>query len=177
MGMTSCAYATGWSEVSCRYLHAVLILAWGGFDTLHILAGVPSTTTLLQVAGVELVEDPEDKSTRPRLVPRKTGEVGSDTPTAGEFLPTKEGLDAVAAEARACGEINYVGTVLALAAFVSSLHELPLMTASYTCLVVKVTCTAPPVLCVGGYPRPLSLPLLCDQGCGLHGCRVGSCRV
>lgn len=87
---------------------------------MHILAGVPSTLTLLQIAGVELIPDPEDKSARPRLVPRKTEEVGSAAAvTAAESLPTKGGLDAVAAEARACGEINYVGTVLALAAFVS----------------------------------------------------------
>lgn len=33
-------------------------------------------------------------------------------------LPSQQGMDRVAAEARACMEINYVGTVLALACFV-----------------------------------------------------------
>lgn len=40
---------------------------------------------------------------------------------APSAMPTKEGLDNLAIEARACAEINFVGTVLALACFVSTL--------------------------------------------------------
>lgn len=70
--------------------------AWGGLDTLHILAGVPSTQTLLDIAGSPL--------------------------TSGKFPEetTQAGLDAVAAEARACSEVNFVGTTIALATFVST---------------------------------------------------------
>lgn len=92
----------------------LIYLAWGGFDTLHILAGVPSTRTLLQLAGIELVTDPADRSSRPRLIPVSS----VNDATAPSFLPTQENLEALATEARACSEINYVGTVLALATFV-----------------------------------------------------------
>jgi NAD(P)-dependent dehydrogenase (short-subunit alcohol dehydrogenase family) len=95
-----------------------VVNAWGGLDTLHILAGVPSTRTLLQIAGVELVPEPNATSSRPRLVPCAENEVGQAVPTtAAASLPSANGLEAVAAEARACAEINFVGTALALAAF------------------------------------------------------------
>lgn len=75
---------------------------------------MPSTRTLLQLAGVNLVPDPTDTSAKPRLIPAAIDETGNLAPTS---LPAKAGLDALAIEARACGEINYVGTVLALATF------------------------------------------------------------
>lgn len=91
------------------------VTAWDGFDTLHILAGVPSTRTLLNLTGVSLVADPNDDSAKPRLVPKS--EIGDLRASA---IPTVEGLEALAVEARAASEINFVGTVLALTAFVSS---------------------------------------------------------
>lgn len=36
----------------------------------------------------------------------------------------KEGLDRLAKEARACAEVNYTGTVLALGCFVSALYSI-----------------------------------------------------
>jgi hypothetical protein len=39
----------------------------------------------------------------------------------GAVGPSEDGMEKVAAEARACGEVNYVGTVLALACFVGPL--------------------------------------------------------
>ncbi|KAL1407509.1 hypothetical protein Q8F55_006942 [Vanrija albida] len=95
--------------------------AWGGLDTLHILAGVPSTRTLLQLAGVDLVPDAADKSPKPRLVPQGLGDDKGLAPTS---LPTKEGLENVVKELRALNEINIVGTVLSLATF------LPLLASS-----------------------------------------------
>ncbi|WOO78557.1 11-beta-hydroxysteroid dehydrogenase-like 3 [Vanrija pseudolonga] len=94
--------------------------AWGGIDTLHILAGVPSTRTLLQLSGVDLVADPQDKSPKPRLVPQAIG----DSSLAPASLPTKAGLENAVKELRALNEINIVGTVLSLAAF------LPLLSSS-----------------------------------------------
>lgn len=78
----------------CWISSAKLTSAWGGLDTLHILAGVPSTQTLLDIAGVSL----------------QSGSFSSDT--------TSSGLEQVAAEARACSDVNYLGTILAVAAFV-----------------------------------------------------------
>jgi hypothetical protein len=77
---------------------------------------VPSTRPLLRLAGVDLVEDPADKTRRPRLIPTSL-DGASLSPSA---MPTQEGLDELAVEARACANINFVGTVLALATFVSS---------------------------------------------------------
>lgn len=94
--------------------------AWGGLDTLHILAGVPSTRTLLQISGVDLIPQPRPIVPRPKLVPSEdhawVGPGGAYHSASN--LPTHGGLEAVAAEARACSEINFVGTVLALAAFI-----------------------------------------------------------
>ncbi|BEI93041.1 uncharacterized protein CcaverHIS019_0506690 [Cutaneotrichosporon cavernicola] len=98
----------------------VVVNSWGGLDTLHILAGVPSTRTLLQIAGVDLVPEPRPVVPRPRLVPAEdlawVGPGGAYH--SATHLPTGAGLEALAAEARACSEINFVGTVLALAAFI-----------------------------------------------------------
>jgi hypothetical protein len=93
--------------------------AWSGFDTLHILAGVPSTFTLSDISGVKLTT-PSSSSTDHRDF-EIDGETFRDqitTGSGGQGVPTKEGLEAVAREARICGEINYVGVVLALACFV-----------------------------------------------------------
>lgn len=44
-------------------------------------------------------------------------------------MPTVDGLDKLAAEARACSEVNYVGTVLALGTFVSpECRDYPVLT-------------------------------------------------
>lgn len=83
---------------------------------MHIIAGVPSTTTLLDLAGVPLTSTTSRR--RQFQVDGKTYAdlIGEDKPSPG--MPSQEGMDRVAEHARACGEINYVGTVLALACFV-----------------------------------------------------------
>ena len=91
---------------------------WGGLDTLHILAGVPSTSTLLDLAGVPLV----GTSSKRRFFAVE-GSSYADLIAEGKALPgipSEEGMHRVAEEARACSEINFVGTVLSLACFVSS---------------------------------------------------------
>lgn len=50
---------------------------------------------------------------QPAPTPTPTPELGKVT------LPRKEGLERLAIEARACAEVNYMGTVLALGCFVS----------------------------------------------------------
>lgn len=90
-------------------------LACGGLDTLHILAGVPSTSTLMDLAGVPLTKGKSENPLATRTFASSYRKV----------LPDKDGLDRVAAEARICGETNYVGTTLSLATFVypSSLQK------------------------------------------------------
>ncbi|ORY33048.1 hypothetical protein BCR39DRAFT_520919 [Naematelia encephala] len=92
--------------------------AWGGLDTLHILAGVPSTTTLHDLSGVSLSNSASPASTK------RIFSSSSFVPTPIDGLPSLDGLENVAKEARACAEINYVGTVLSLACF------LPLLASS-----------------------------------------------
>jgi hypothetical protein len=92
---------------------------WGGLDTLHILAGVPSTSTLTQLTGMELAPVTSAASTRKNPAQRFTF-TSTDTNVADSASPGVDGLDKLAEEARACSEVNYVGTVLALGAFVSS---------------------------------------------------------
>lgn len=142
--------------------------AWGGIDTLHILAGVPSTRTLLQLAGVDLVADPQDKSPKPRLIPQAIG----DSSLAPSSLPTKEGLENLLKELRALNEINIVGTVLSLATFVS---RCPIsqcsdnLSAPPPRLVVQVTGSPPPLVGQRCHPRPHALPVLSHQGRRVHG--------
>lgn len=149
-------------------------LAWDGFDTLHILAGVPSTRTLLKLAGVELVADPSDKSAKPRLIAKS--EVGDLPPSD---IPTVEGLDKLAIEARAASDINFVGTVLALATFVSMLHAAIQLTfkASSARLFFKVPCCSPPVIRRRLHCSALPLHLLSHKGRGPRGRRGCPCRV
>lgn len=85
-----------------------LTAEWQGLDTLHILAGVPSTSTLLDIAGAPLAKA-----------------------TSGNRLATKafttdtqiDNLQKVVDEARACSEINFIGTTLALATFLPLLSK------------------------------------------------------
>ncbi|WWC90981.1 uncharacterized protein L201_005920 [Kwoniella dendrophila CBS 6074] len=92
--------------------------AWSGLDTVHILAGLPSTSVLLELAGVKLnKQDQNSKSasiSRAPLTYSNSSDIG----------PSKEGLDKVAFEARALSEVNYVGTILSLTCF------LPLLASS-----------------------------------------------
>ncbi|CAD6573348.1 MAG: hypothetical protein TREMPRED_000782 [Tremellales sp. Tagirdzhanova-0007] len=101
-----------------------VIETWGGFDTLHILVGVPSTTTLLDLAGVPLVSTSSERR-RFSVDGEDLGDLVSKDNAKGG-MPNQQGMDRVAAEARACAEINYVGTVLALACF------LPLLASTST---------------------------------------------
>lgn len=105
---------------------------------------MPSTRTLLQLAGVELIADPTSKAVRPRLVPCAENEVSlAARTTAASSLPSAAGLEAVAAEARAASEINFVGTALALAAFLPLLASSSKSPALHHLSSVAATIAAP----------------------------------
>jgi hypothetical protein len=94
--------------------------AWGGLDTLHILAGVPSTSTLMEAAGVTLKPaDPTGSSSTTTTSSSPKFKFERMDGTSKSSSPDKAGMDRIAVEARTCAEINYLGAVLALACFVS----------------------------------------------------------
>ena len=93
---------------------------WGGLDTLHILAGLPSTDTLLGPAGVTLA--PVFGQTSEVQGRRRGFQVdGKSYTETAEGIPSQAGLEIIAADARRCVEVNFVGTVLSLSCFVSLL--------------------------------------------------------
>ncbi|RXK37442.1 hypothetical protein M231_05265 [Tremella mesenterica] len=102
----------------------VIYNAWEGLDTLHILAGLPSTLTLLGQAGVDLSPVPSSRASYTGIKRRDFHVGGATFPDVPGGIPTKEGLDVVAADARKLSEVNYVGTLLALTCF------LPLLSAT-----------------------------------------------
>lgn len=115
-------------------------VAWGGIDTVHILAGVPSTQTLMDIADVPL--SPPQATTTANKLQRRTFSGSDDSSSASTStaeLPSQSGLDKVAKEARACGEVNYVGTVLALACFVSTRNSAMTATAMWAAHVDGAT--------------------------------------
>ena len=106
---------------------------------MHILAGVPSTQTLLDIAQVPLSDPRSSTPTCVNPLQRRTFSSSDGLESHGseaQHLPNENGLERVAREARACGEVNYVGTVLALACFVGSLQttsRIPILMSSYLC--------------------------------------------
>ncbi|OXG18344.1 hypothetical protein C361_04467 [Cryptococcus neoformans Tu259-1] len=97
----------------------MIVKAWSGVDTVHILAGLPSTSLLMDLAGVSL--DRSSPSTAsPSGAPLAFSLKGESTGSGPSF----EGLERVEKEARAVAEVNYLGTVLALSCF------LPLLASS-----------------------------------------------
>lgn len=96
-------------------------LAWGGVDTVHILAGVTCIKPLHQLAGSTLVPAPASVQSTPGVAVKRVFKPSKgDQEVSG--LPTKEALDYIAKEARYLSEINYVGTTLSLAVFVSAIQ-------------------------------------------------------
>ncbi|KAK8844028.1 hypothetical protein IAR55_006822 [Kwoniella newhampshirensis] len=124
-----------------------IVTAWGGIDTVHILAGLPSTALLLELAGVSL-QRPDGSSSSSSISSAAklhfTDMSISDLPSStGLAIPTKEGLDVVAAEARALAEVNYLGTVLALACFLPLLASTSVSPALHHLSSVAATVPAP----------------------------------
>ncbi|RSH95143.1 hypothetical protein EHS25_000229 [Saitozyma podzolica] len=131
-------------------VRAAVEKAWGGLDTLHILAGVPSTSTLMEATGVTL------KPADPAGPAGPTGSSSTTTTSASAKFkfertdgksksssPDKAGMDRIAVEARACAEINYVGTVLALACFLPLLANSSRSPAVHHLSSVAATIPAP----------------------------------
>lgn len=86
---------------------------------------MPSTSTLLDLAGVTLAPVQQGQTSNVRNSNKRFDIVPLDNstrrsgPASARGPPDEEGLARLAKEARACAEVNYVGTVLALGCFVS----------------------------------------------------------
>ncbi|WVF65316.1 hypothetical protein IAT40_000042 [Kwoniella sp. CBS 6097] len=121
--------------------------AWSGFDTLHILAGLPSTSLLLDLAGVSLSNKPNQIDSLQPLPSGAPLRFSNKSPTSEGgnqvFGPSREGLQRVADEARALSEVNYVGTVLALACFLPLLASTSRSPAVHHLSSVAATVPAP----------------------------------
>ncbi|ODN80963.1 hypothetical protein L202_03075 [Cryptococcus amylolentus CBS 6039] len=85
----------------------MLVKAWQGVDTVHILAGLPSTSQLLELGGVSL-----DRST-----PENSPPSGAALAYSSSEGPSLDGLKAIEHEAKAVSHVNYLGTVLSLSCF------------------------------------------------------------
>ncbi|WWC98206.1 hypothetical protein V866_005097 [Kwoniella sp. B9012] len=112
--------------------------AWSGLDTLHILAGLPSTSMLMDLAGVSL--NKQDANKPPSGAPLSFSNSAGGEGSAG---PSKAGLDKVAFEARAVSEVNYVGTILALTCFLPLLASTSKSPALHHLSSVAATVPAP----------------------------------
>ncbi|KAI9636856.1 uncharacterized protein MKK02DRAFT_33954 [Dioszegia hungarica] len=140
-------------------LRETVVEAWGGLDTLHILAGVPSTSTLMQLAGVQLEPASGAQS---KKNPSQRFVFTSEQGQLGEAGPGEEGLERLAAEARACAEVNYVGTVLALGAFVPLLASSSRSPALHHLSSVAATIPAP---CRAIYSATKAAGLMAMESC------------
>ncbi|WVQ92996.1 hypothetical protein IAU59_000059 [Kwoniella sp. CBS 9459] len=118
--------------------------AWSGFDTLHILAGLPSTSLLLDLAGVSLNKKRNDEDPLPSGAPLRFSNSNSNANDTEKLVgPSRDGLQRVADEARALSEVNYVGTVLALACFLPLLASTSRSPAVHHLSSVAATVPAP----------------------------------
>ena len=123
--------------------------AWGGIDTLHILAGVPSTQTLLDIAGSKLT------ASRSSINPLARKSFGGD--------PDEQALNRVKVEAQICADINYLGTTISLATF------LPLLSRSRSPVLHHLSSVAATV------PAPKRAIYSATKAAGLMA--VEACRV
>ncbi|WVQ81303.1 hypothetical protein IAT38_003426 [Cryptococcus sp. DSM 104549] len=135
--------------------------AWAGVDTVHILAGLPSTSLLMDIAGVALNRADPGQSPPSGAPLVFSSNQGADTTI---HLPSREGLDRVAAEARAVSEVNYLGTVLALACFLPLLASTSKSPALHHLSSVAAT-----------VPAPHRTIYAATKAAGLHA--LESCRV
>ncbi|WVO15497.1 hypothetical protein L204_103155 [Cryptococcus depauperatus] len=127
---------------------------WSGIDTVHILAGLPSTSLLLDLAGVQLSPSRSDN------VPPSGAKLAFNSPQN----PDIDGLRRVEQEARAVSEVNYLGTLLALSCF------LPLLASTSKSPALHHLSSV-----AGTVPAPHRVIYAATKAAGLQA--IESCRV
>jgi hypothetical protein len=102
-------------------------IEWSRLDTLHIISGVPSTQTIYQATGLDMVPTTSDRSTSSRppsvATPARThkfipgGETGASEDERS--LPENDALKELEEEGMRLAAINMNGVVLSVGCFVS----------------------------------------------------------
>ncbi|KAJ9112402.1 hypothetical protein QFC20_002189 [Naganishia adeliensis] len=105
----------------------LIVREWQGLDTLHIISGLSSTQTLLEASSVNQVAINFASGQQAN----RHHKFEADGPNVAEAnLPAKDGLQALADEARRLADVNMVGVAVSVAAFLpllSSTSESPLI--------------------------------------------------
>lgn len=102
-------------------------IEWGRLDTLHIISGVPSTQTIYQATGLDMVPLTSDRSTSslshspPKSARTHKFVTGGerDVPVEERSLPENDALKELEEEGMRLAAINMNGVVLSVGCFVS----------------------------------------------------------
>lgn len=104
-------------------LFGALGIEWGRLDTLHIISGVPSTQTIYQATGLDMVPATSQSSTSSRSLTARTHKFISggerDVPVEERSLPENDALKELEEEGMRLAAINMNGVVLSVGCFVS----------------------------------------------------------
>lgn len=96
---------------------------WGRLDTLHIISGVPSTQTIYQATGLDMVpvtSQPSTSSSSPTARTHKFASSGERDVSGDErSLPENDALKELEEEGMRLAAINMNGVVLSVGCFVS----------------------------------------------------------
>ncbi|WVQ73780.1 hypothetical protein IAR50_003360 [Cryptococcus sp. DSM 104548] len=111
----------------------MLVRAWHGVDTVHILAGLPSTSQLMELGGVSLN----------RSTPENSPPSGAKLAYSSYEGPSLDGMKAIEHEAKAVSHVNYLGTVLSLSCFLPLLASTSKSPALHHLSSVAATVPAP----------------------------------
>jgi hypothetical protein len=98
-------------------------IEWGRLDTLHIISGVPSTQTIYQATGLDMVpatSHPSTSSSSPTARTHKFASSGERDVSGDErSLPENDALKELEEEGMRLAAINMNGVVLSVGCFVS----------------------------------------------------------
>lgn len=139
---------------------------WQGLDTLHIISGLSSTQTLLEASSVNQVAINSASGQQAN----RHHKFEADGPNVAEAnLPAKDGLQALADEARRLADVNMVGVAVSVAAFVrrflsvynSMLKSRTVAPSSFFHL--KISAHPPSFVCRRAGPRANASTLRCYQ--------------
>ncbi|KAG7562437.1 hypothetical protein FFLO_02111 [Filobasidium floriforme] len=108
-----------------------VVQEWGRLDTLHIISGVPSTQTIYQATGLDMVPTISDRSTSSRspsvATPARTHKfvTGGERDVSGDerSLPENDALKELEEEGMRLAAINMNGVVLSVGCFLPLLSS------------------------------------------------------
>ncbi|KAJ9106329.1 hypothetical protein QFC21_001475 [Naganishia friedmannii] len=109
----------------------LIVKEWQGLDTLHIISGLSSTQTLLEVSNVSqtptnsasATEQKPHAARRHHYFEAMASEKNGDGSNGEHNLPGKEGLHALAEEMRRLADVNMTGVAVSIATFLPLLSS------------------------------------------------------